>query len=201
MNATIIYAHPNPASFNHAILERVTAELATMGVKSQLRDLYQLGFDPLLKPADFEAFKEGTVPADIRTEQEYIQQADWLVFIYPTWWWDRPAILKGYIDRVFSNGFAFKVDADLSVLPLLSDKRAFVFNTFGGSDELQRVVGNVDNLVAKSMTLGTLALCGIETIYHPIPGLFSSTPASRATMLDEIGQLMTDTLSPPVLSM
>lgn len=200
MNATIIYAHPNPASFNHAILERVTAELAALGVTSQIRDLYQLDFDPLLKPADFEAFKVGTVPADIRAEQEYIQQADWLVFIYPTWWWDRPAILKGYIDRVFSHGFAYGVGADLSVLPLLSDKRAFVFNTFGGSDELQRTAGNVDNLVAKSMTVGTLALCGIETIYHPISGLFSSAPASRAILLDEIGQLIIGTLSRPVHS-
>ncbi|MBC8084374.1 MAG: NAD(P)H-dependent oxidoreductase [Hymenobacter sp.] len=195
MNATIVYAHPNPLSFNHALLERTTAQLQAAGATTHVRDLYALGFDPLLKPADFQAFQQGAVPADIQAEQDYIRAADWLVFIYPTWWWDRPAILKGYIDRVFSYGFAFGVGPDSAVLPLLTGKKALVLNTFGGPTQTQEQVGNTGNLAAKSMTLGTLALCGIDTVYHPLNGLAGSTPESRAGMLSDVQHLVARTVS------
>jgi NAD(P)H dehydrogenase (quinone) len=195
MHATIIYAHPNPLSFNHAILERVVQQFHAAGATTQVRDLYALGFDPLLKPSDFVAFQQGHVPDDVRVEQEHIRRADWLVFIYPTWWWDRPAVLKGYIDRVFSHGFAYGVGADLAVLPLLTNKQAWVFNTFGGSAATQEAVGNTDNLAAKAMTLGTLQLCGVETRYHALAGLFGSSSESRAGQLAEVDQLVAASLA------
>lgn len=194
MNATLVYAHPNPRSFNHALLEQTVGQLQAAGATTHVRDLYALGFDPLLKPTDFEAFQQGAVPDDIRAEQDYIRAADWLVFIYPTWWWDRPAILKGYIDRVFSYGFAFGVGPDLAVLPLLTGKKSLVLNTFGGPTEVQELAGNAGNLAAKSMTLGTLALCGIDTVYHALNGIAASTPESRAGLLHDVEQLVARTV-------
>src|ERR1700690_1841729 len=100
VKSLIIYAHPNAASFNHAIMETISEELKGSNKDFNVRDLYKIGFNPILSAEDFVAIQNGTVPDDIKTEQNYIRSADTLIFIFPIWWSSMPAMLKGYIDRV-----------------------------------------------------------------------------------------------------
>ncbi len=75
MNHLIVYSHPNPKSFCHAILETAVMTLQSKGHEVVIRDLYALGFDPVLKGNDFIEFQSGNIPSDIRAEQEKISGA------------------------------------------------------------------------------------------------------------------------------
>jgi NAD(P)H dehydrogenase (quinone) len=111
MKYLVIYSHPNPQSFCHAILETVKKTLAAKKHDVVVRDLYALGFDPVLKAADFAAIQSGKTCVDIKPEQDYIVWSDIMTIIHPIWWAGQPAMIKGYIDRVFSYGFAYSRDA------------------------------------------------------------------------------------------
>ena len=108
MKVVVIYAHPNPMSFNAAIAAAVREELEKKGAKIKFKDLYAMNWNPVLSAAEFESHQKGTVTEDIKTEQTDISWADAVIMICPIWWTSVPAILKGYIDRVFSIGFAYE---------------------------------------------------------------------------------------------
>ncbi|MBP7867951.1 MAG: NAD(P)H-dependent oxidoreductase [Acidobacteria bacterium] len=164
MNVVILYAHPNPESYNHAVLEAVRGELAAAGHAVTVRDLYALGFDPVLKGADFAAFKVGETPGDIAREQAFIRDADLVVAVHPVWWFNQPAILKGYIDRVFSYGFAYAVGAN-GIEPLLKGKKAAILNTTGGDEAVYVNYGFKDALL-KTLDAGIYGFCGMEVVLH-----------------------------------
>lgn len=107
MHALIVVAHPDPRSLTH----RVALEL-TQGIGAdhsfEIADLAAEGFDPRYNPDDLALFRErAVVPADVLAEQVRIDRADALVLVYPVYWWSFPALLKGWIDRVFSGGWAY----------------------------------------------------------------------------------------------
>ena len=187
MNVLIVYAHPNPLSFNQSILKVVNAAFKNKGATVRLKDLYAERFDPVLGEAQLSLQNEGKIPDDIKCEQEQVTWADTIVVIYPLWWFDRPAILKGWFDRVFTNGFAFSFDEN-GVQGLLKGKRAVVVVTAGGARE--DFGRNADQLT-KSTTEGTLAFCGITDI---VDRVFYSVPIvdddARKQMLDELEELV-----------
>lgn len=132
MRILIIYSNHYGDNFNSRLLERLKNNITHAGDEVVVRDLYQMNFDPVLRTKDFEMISAGNPPDDIRKEQELIKWADILLFIYPIWWGGMPAIVKGYIDRVFSWGFAYKSNGNGPV-PLLTDKKAIIMNSFGQS--------------------------------------------------------------------
>lgn len=135
MDALIIYAHPNPNSFNHAIKEKVVETLNGLNKTFEVVDLYSAGFRPVLTGDElYNIFVNNIVRDDVKKQQELIKEAKTLIFIHPIWWSGMPAILKGYIDRVFSHGFAYKVEND-EVMGLLSDKKVIIINTFGADED------------------------------------------------------------------
>ncbi|MFA5094784.1 MAG: NAD(P)H-dependent oxidoreductase [Candidatus Omnitrophota bacterium] len=188
MKYLIIYTHPNPKSFNHAIKEKIETKLKNEGNEVEIRDLYALGFDPVLKGADFVAFKAGKTPDDIKREQDHIKSSDTIIFIHPIWWFGQPATLKGYIDRVFSYGFAYISDKGI-LKGLLTDKKAVIINTTGGTEDDYRNNGYKDAL-AKTMDIGIFSLCGIKVILHKF---FHAVPAvsndEREKMLLELDSI------------
>ena len=101
MNVLIVFAHPNPHSFNHAILNQVDATLRERGHLTRIRDLYQMQFRAVMDREDLDRNWRGDLPEETLREHEAIRWAQGLVFIYPIWWFGPPAILKGWIDRVF----------------------------------------------------------------------------------------------------
>ena len=104
MKHFIVVAHPNPASFTRALAQAYADELTTMGHEAELRDLYAMNFDPVLRPAELSA----PGGEDVRREQVLLKAATATAFFYPLWWASMPAILKGYIDRVFTLGVAYE---------------------------------------------------------------------------------------------
>ena len=124
MNCLIVFAHPEPSSFNAALKDRAVRELEGMGHTVIVSDLYRMGWNAALGPADFEggranadyldlsreqehAFANHCQSADVVAEQAKVTAADCVLFQFPVWWFSMPAILKGWVDRVLSRGFAY----------------------------------------------------------------------------------------------
>ncbi|MBU0548100.1 MAG: NAD(P)H-dependent oxidoreductase [Candidatus Omnitrophica bacterium] len=185
MKYLIIYAHPNPKSFNHAIKEIVGENLRKAGNNFETRDLYGIGFSPELSNNDFVAWQRGQALVDINREQDYIRNSDILIFIHPIWWFNMPAILKGYIDRVFSYGFAYNVNEN-GPYGLLTDKKAILINTTGSAEENYIKYGYKEAL-RKTIEDGTFGFCGLKIIMHKyfyaVPYV---TDQARQKMLEEL---------------
>ncbi|MGB0630897.1 MAG: NAD(P)H-dependent oxidoreductase [Alphaproteobacteria bacterium] len=105
----IVFAHPLPDSFAAALKDAVAAGLSDGGHEAEIIDLYADDFDPRLSAAERTRFVQpGFVPpADTAAYCDRLKAADGLVFIFPQWWFSMPAILKGFVDRVFVPGVAF----------------------------------------------------------------------------------------------
>ncbi|WP_339714763.1 NAD(P)H-dependent oxidoreductase [uncultured Kriegella sp.] len=101
----IINGHPDKESFNHSIFEVYKAGAITSGAEVKALRIADLHFDPNLK---FGYRKRMELEPDLRDAQEKIKWAEHLVWVYPVWWGSVPALMKGFIDRVFLPGFAFK---------------------------------------------------------------------------------------------
>ncbi|PFW89867.1 NAD(P)H dehydrogenase [Bacillus pseudomycoides] len=189
MKHLIVYAHPNPQSFNHAILETVKDELEEKGHEVRVRDLYELNFNPVLAASDFVSFSQGNTPADIKEEQEHITWADNITFIYPVSWAGLPAILKGYVDRVFSHGFAYAYGEN-GIETLLSSKKGLLLSTMGNTKEAYTASGMFDAM-KKTTDAGIFKFTGIETLEHTF---YTSVPSvddgARKQYLEEVEEVV-----------
>lgn len=107
MNHLVVFAHPRPGSFIRQLVGAYIDELERCGHAVTVRDLYGMCFDPVLSEA--ELADPGTVLEDVRAEQALIRAAHAITFAFPIWWSSMPAILKGYVDRVFTHGFAWRM--------------------------------------------------------------------------------------------
>lgn len=168
MKHLIISAHPNPQSFNRALVEEVIKATRQAGGEAVVRDLYTLDFNPVLSWRELNASMEGIVPAEIKFEQKLITEADLITFIYPLWWMGFPAILKGYLDRVLSYGFAYQNENNISV-GLLGHKKIQQFITMGNSIEKYQQLG-FDKALKSCLVDKLFNFCGITDIQHDIFG-------------------------------
>jgi NAD(P)H dehydrogenase (quinone) len=189
MKYLILYAHPNPKSFNHAIRETVQAELQKAGKEVSLRDLYALNFNPVLSANDLAGMMQGKLQPEVKAEQEFVSSADVIVVIYPLWWAGMPAILKGYIDRVFTEGFAYSiVGPDLK--GLLQGKKVLLITTTGAPQEMYEASGMFKSM-AQTTGEGIFQFTGMELLGHKylcaIPYL---TDEDRKKMLEEVKELV-----------
>ncbi|MBD1382296.1 NAD(P)H-dependent oxidoreductase [Metabacillus arenae] len=163
MKNLIIYAHPNETSFNESIKQCALTSLQKNG-EVRLRDLYANQFNPILKNDYYNSFAPTDMPDELIAEQAEITWADNLVFIFPTWWAGMPAILKGYFDRVFTNGFAFRM-SDNKMEGLLKNKKAVILQTTGLSAESMKPNQLVTSMKT-ILTVGIFDPCGIEILTH-----------------------------------
>ena len=174
MKHLIIYAHPNQESLNGYIKQTVIATLEAQDHEVILRDLYHLDFDPILSLEDMKGQRLGKVATDVSREQEYIAWAESITFIYPIWWTGMPAIMKGYIDRVMSYGFAYRYDQGVQK-GLLEGKQAIIINTHGKSNTEYEDTG-MDKALLLTSDTGIYSYCGLEVKEH-----FFFDRADRAT--------------------
>ena len=164
MRHLIIYAHPNENSLNHSILTTVVDHLKSQNNEIIIRDLYHIGFDPVLSLNDMYGQRSGKVSDEVKLEQEYISWAEQITFIYPIWWTGLPAIMKGYIDRVFSYGFAYRYDQGIQK-GLLKGKKAVIINTHGKSHEEYKQTG-MDKALTLTSDNGIFIYSGLEVLNH-----------------------------------
>ncbi|UCR85388.1 NAD(P)H-dependent oxidoreductase [Pseudomonas chlororaphis] len=107
MHALIVVAHHDPRSLSHSLAAQVAEGLGPSH-SFEIADLFAEAFDPRFNAADHAVHRrQEQPPADVLAEQARIDRADALVLVYPVYWWSMPALLKGWIDRVFANGWAF----------------------------------------------------------------------------------------------
>lgn len=189
-NTLIIFAHPNPDSFNGAILKTIEKKLEEKQYQYISKNLYQLNFNPILSINDFAKMAKSTVTDDVAIEHADIEWAKNIIFIYPIWWAGQPAMLKGWIDRVFSRGFAYAPQEDGTVKGLLADKTVMVFTTSGSSEEDMNKSG-IYAAMEKIMLEGILGFCGINNIlYKNLYEVTTTTDEDRSKMLGEIDYLI-----------
>lgn len=119
MRVLIVLSHPNSGSFSHAVAEAFAAGATEAGHDVEVADLSAEGFDPRWSEADVAMDQGGPVPADVLAEQARLERADALCLVFPLYWYGMPALLKGWIDRVFTYGWAYDQvgDPSKSLLP------------------------------------------------------------------------------------
>lgn len=197
MKACIVFAHDGNTSFNHEILKRVTDQCEKQQIDYTVRDLYEMNFQPVFNQLDMKRVEKGNVSSDIEEEQSLITESDLLVMIYPVWWWSAPAILKGYIDRVFTDGFAFHYESHGPV-GLLKNKQALVFTTTRQSAE-EMAADGMDAVIRKQIVEGTLEMIGYDVQYQNFAAVPYVDDATRTSMLVSIDEKMASVRQPVVV--
>ena len=188
MNILIVYAHPNPRSFNRALLDVVDATLRERGHVTRIHDLYHMQFRAVLDGEDLLRNWRGDLAVDTRREQDALRWAQGLVFIYPIWWFGPPAILKGWIDRVFTRKFAFDFGPS-GMRGLLTHERALVLNTLGGDEATYQREG-WQELLVRPMAEGILGACGVrQVVYRAFYQVPTVSPVERQAMLAKVREL------------
>lgn len=135
MHALIVVAHHDPQSLTHSVAAEVGAGLSASGHTFEIADLAAEGFDPRYSAADHRVHRtRATAPADVLAEQARIDRADALVLAFPIYWWSMPALLKGWVDRVFVNGWAIDYGPDTPVQKKLRHVQVHLL-ALGGADE------------------------------------------------------------------
>lgn len=184
MNVLVIYAHPNPASFNAAVLEQVKRGLGDSHHSYTVIDLYQDNFDPVLTYGDKMTRHELKNDPETSSYREMVKQADHLILIYPVWWYGVPAILKGFFDRVLVAGFAYEFNG-LAPKGLLGKKSAWAFYTIDSPAWYVRIFRrNVEWTVVRD---ATLKFCGIRPVKRfMFTGVKGSTEKRRRAWLEQV---------------
>jgi putative NADPH-quinone reductase len=191
MEISVILAHPEPRSFNHAIAHAACRTLEQLGHTVLFHDLYEEGFDPLL-PAD-ELQSEAPLSANLARHCEELQRADGLIIVHPNWWGQPPAAMKGWIDRAFRPGVAYKFEesdgGEGVPVGLLRAHAAVIFNTSNTPPERELAVFGdpLDNLWKKCI----FDFCGVKNVVREtFSVVITSTLQQRAAWLRRVEQIV-----------
>lgn len=193
MRILVVACHPLEDSFHHAVRARALAGLASAGHEIRLIDLYAEGFDPVLSADQRRRYHDaGVNEQDVESHLEALRWCEGLVFVYPTWWYGQPAILKGWLDRVWVPHATFAMPS--------------------GNKPIGRVLTNI-RLIAAVSTLGApwwwwelvmfapgrrVLLTGIDVLCHPrcrklwvaLHKIDSATLAQREAFLERVERRM-----------
>jgi len=191
MKISVIVAHPNKQSFNHAIAEVVVGALAANRHDVFFHDLYDEQFDPILPAGEIP--RDAVLPAAISGHCREIAAADGIIIIHPNWWGQPPAILKGWVDRVIRPGVAYEfLEGDSGEgVPngLLKAKSALVFNTSNTAAAREvAVFGDPLETLWKNCIFD---LCGVTDFHRRMFGIVVvSTELQRKKWLAEVEEIV-----------
>jgi len=191
MRALIVYCHPSEASFTAAVRDTVAARLDSAGAEVRVADLYARSFPPALSRAEWEGYLDAPAnAAPVAEDVALLRWCDTLIFVYPTWWYGLPAVLKGWLDRVLLPEVAFLMpdETHRDIRPALNHvDRLAVFTTCGASRWLTAWVGAPGR---RTLLRGVGLLCGrpLKTAFAAHYGMDSSTPQSRARHLARVAR-------------
>ena len=193
MRALVVYCHPDKGSFNAAVRDTVLERLAAAGAEVRVSDLYARNFQPVLTQEEWSGYLDCDTNCDpVADDAENVSWCDTLIFVYPTWWYGLPAMLKGWLDRVLLPGVAFLMpDAEnANIRPGLRHiKRLGVFTTCGASWRLTRIIGAPGR---RTLLRGVRFLCAknAKTVFAAHYLMDSSTPESRVRHLARVERAM-----------
>ncbi|XP_069824637.1 NAD(P)H dehydrogenase [quinone] 1-like isoform X2 [Dendropsophus ebraccatus] len=181
--ALVVLAHPEHTSFNYAMKEAAVEALEKDGWEVAVSDLYAMKFNPLVSrdditekiqdpenfkygPEAMNAWKEGRLSEDIVAEQKKLEAADLVIFQYPTFWFGLPAMLKGWFDRVLTQGFAYTLVSSWFDNGRLKNKKAVLSFTTGGMESMYTptgIYGDI-NVILWPIQRGILSYCGFQVL-------------------------------------
>ncbi|MBD2311176.1 NAD(P)H-dependent oxidoreductase [Desertifilum sp. FACHB-1129] len=217
MKVLIVFAHPEPKSFNGAMFQTAIATLKAAGHDVQYSDLYAMKFDPVsdrrnfISTKDSDYFKQqmeelyatemGSFAPEIETEMQKLEWCDLMIWQFPLWWFSVPAILKGWVDRVFAMGRAYDRE-HIYETGRFRGKQAMLSLTVGGPKEAYLDGGfNGDiSAILRPIQRGMLQFTGFDVlapyiVYAPV----RQTDAVRQSILDDFSQrLQTITSELPI---
>lgn len=165
MRVLVVLAHPDPDSFNAALCLELCAGLVEAGHEPDVLDLCGEGFEPRMGAAELRRIGTGAPEADVAALQKRVEAAQGLAFVFPLWWAAPPAVLKGFVDRVLLQGFAFRFDDDGMVVGLLKHERALVLTTTGSTQAQSDAIG-FTRALQKTWDDWTLRMCGVREVAH-----------------------------------
>jgi putative NADPH-quinone reductase len=197
MNVSLILAHPNPESLNHAIARTAAAAIECCGHRPIVHDLYAERFDPLLPSGEIR--DDAELPSAIAAHCREIATAEGIVIVHPNWWGQPPAILTGWVDRVLRAGVAYRFvegDAGEGVpVGLLRAQAALVLNTSNTPPEREvRTFGDPLETLWRNCIFG---LCGVRRVsretFSPV---VTSSAEERRRWLDRVRELVMQCFAP-----
>jgi NAD(P)H dehydrogenase (quinone) len=189
MKVHVIYAHPVDESFSAGIHRTVVETLIRSGHEVRDLDLYAFGFDPALTPRErIDYHTPGLNEAPVRDHVEDLRWAEALVFLFPTWWYGMPAILKGYLDRVWLPGVAFHLPVDGGrIQPGLTNiRRLAAVTTHGSPWWFMKFWMLEPNKAVLFRGLKPLLAPGCRTSWLALGSMDKSTPESRRRFLAKV---------------
>jgi NAD(P)H dehydrogenase (quinone) len=191
MKVLLVFTHPSPQSYTAAVLVRALAGLATGGHEVDVIDLYAEGFDPQLT-AD-ERFRSGDDPATdphVQRQVELLRRAEAVVFVHPTWWSGPPAMLKGWLDRVWVSDVAYTVGRRGRLRPALRHVRRLVVITSHGSSKIVNMVEGESGKLLFGRSLRRLIAPFGRFRWISLYNIDRATPARREAHLTRVEKAM-----------
>ncbi len=192
MRILVVYCHPVPESFGAAVRDTVMRALGEGGHETRLIDLYAERFDPVM------GCEERRTYNDMKSDQHpvpdhaaHLAWAEGLVFVYPTWWYGLPAMLKGWLDRVWTPEITFSISPDTKrIRPLMTHIRKLgVVTTCGAPRWWSYIVGHPGKrTIMRGMRALFARRCKTVFLAHYLMDV--STPQSRAAFLGRVERAM-----------
>ncbi|MFD1697022.1 NAD(P)H-dependent oxidoreductase [Roseibium aestuarii] len=190
MKTLVVYCHPCEESFNASLRDTVLETLRDAGHAIRVRDLYGEAFQPVMSAAERRGYHDEF--DNVQPVKDHVEDILWcesLIFVYPTWWYGLPAMLKGWLDRVWVPHVTFEMPSETrSARPKMQHIRKLgVVTTCGASWWLSKVIGEPGR---KTLLRGMRTLChpACKTLYMAHYKMDSSTPQSRETYLAKVRQ-------------
>lgn len=191
MQHALIIAHPNPRSFVASLAVAYAEAAEALGHKTIMRDLYGMAFDPCLKADEIVSPMGGAPRPDVVSERVLLADVDVFALFYPFWLNAPPAMMKGYLDRVFGFGFAYGM-GKAGLEPLLNGRKLISFTTSGRPSEWVRKSGAWE-AVRTLFDEHVSAVCGLTVADHVHFG--SVVPGIRGDVVARHQQAVRDTVA------
>lgn len=198
-----VFAHPIANSYPAAVMSAFHEPFRTSGYTIDVLDLHREGFDPRFTAEDHAHFWGAHVPADIAAMHRRVEAADRLAFIFPVYWWSMPALMKGWIERVFTGGWAYQYgrgvqDRGKEPLNGLLPSVPTALLGIGGSKYTTYNKYGYDVAMRTQLDVGIFAYCGIRDVeshlIYDVEGAHNA--ANRSSGLQDARRIGADFLSP-----
>ena len=184
MNVLVVVSHPRKDSLTFQAADRFVQGLTEAGHDVEILDLHGIGFDPILRGMDEPDYTQPNqmFSPEVKTEMERLKKHDAVAFVFPLWWWHLPAMLKGYVDRVMNNGFAYGSNK------LHHQKITWI--ALAGVTEEQMKKRNYDESITNLLNVGIADYCGVpnssvEFLYETL----EAKPEHYENLLSQAHQL------------
>lgn len=189
MKVTNVLSSHYPGAFTQVLLDTFNQALEEAGHEQVSFDLYGLRFDPVMSGDDFNQFFGKPIPDEILAFQKRLRESEVMVFFYPVWWNDMPAIMKGWIDRVFTKGFAYRVE-DGKTLGCLPLRKVVLVCTLGNKKE--NVAAELEQAMRIKEKQGVFGYCGVAEVAHLFLYEVDGSPEVREEAKRRVRELASD---------